>query len=82
VNALIDYEWPASVQENIDGLITTASAEASRFDQYAKSFSIEDWPTSDWPSSEDAAIVRAKLGLPTNIDSDVQHCQEIFGVLG
>jgi hypothetical protein len=78
--ALTDYDWPESVQANIDGLIFVAADWAAKYDAFATSTSGADWPTEEWASNEDATIIRAKLGLPSNIDGDVEHCKTLFDV--
>ena len=81
MNALIDYEWPEDVQDNIDGLTAQASVYASNYEALARTVDFNAWLNLDldWPDNGDAAVVRAKLGLPSNINSDVEHCQQIFG---
>jgi hypothetical protein len=78
MNEIAVYEWPADVQSNIDALVAEMAQGAGEWDQYAKSLSTDDWPT-EFTDRNAATIVRAKLGIPSNINSQVNNCEEFFG---
>jgi hypothetical protein len=46
---------------------------------FATELGIFDWPVVD--EQNKSGIIRAKLGLPSNIDNDVEECKELFGKL-
>ena len=81
LQGLAAYSWPTSVQPQIDALLAEMSATASwqqtfadakTFDQFIAAGRQED------PPFVAAAAVRAKLGIPSNINSDVDECAKVF----
>ena len=76
MEALAAYEWPENVQEDVNSLIQELSAAASWALDVSESQSFDDW-LALWgnpPESVSAAVVRAKLGLESNIGSEVVDC--------
>jgi hypothetical protein len=69
VEALASYEWPESVQADIEGLMSEVSAEAGWAQEVSEASSFDSFITlqNEVREFSAAAIVRAKLGLPTNI---------------
>ena len=79
VQALIDYDWPADVQPDIDALVAEVSAEAGWFQSVASSYDFAAYLSAPPPPERSAAtIVRAKLAMPSNINSTVDDCKGIF----
>jgi len=76
LEALATYEWPAIVQEDVEALIEEVSASASWALAVSESQSFDEWANlwSNPPEAVAAAVVRAKLGLESNIGSDVVDC--------
>ena len=76
MEALAAYEWPENVQEDVNSLIQELSAAASWALDVSESQSFDDW-LALWgnpPENVSAAVVRAKLGLESNIGSEVVDC--------
>ena len=76
------YDWPSEVQGSIDLLIAQMLAEGSAYSSWSNLNSwdqLEDWK---WPKSDEenyAGVIRAKLGIASNVNSDVNNCKEVFG---
>ena len=78
------FDWPIGVQESVDLLIAQTLEEASAYSAFSKPDSMEQVRAWEWPVVDDrnhAGVIRAKLGLPSNIDNDVEECNELFGKL-
>jgi hypothetical protein len=80
IEALVSYQWPESVQADIDQLTTEVSAEAGWAQEVAQSSSFDTFITlqeRERPNAA-AAVIRAKLGLPTNIGAETD-CEAVLG---
>jgi len=70
IEGFVAAEWPEDVARDIDSLIEALSTEAGLYDQMAGAETIEQWYLIGEGAEHDYsadAIVRAKLGLPSNI---------------
>ena len=78
MQALIDYEWPSEVQPAIDDVIAQAAGQAAAYEALT-TMGFHQWVTYVWPTTTEnpAAVARAILGLPSNINTDVNACREI-----
>jgi hypothetical protein len=78
VEALVAYDWPESVDDDIDGLVQQVSAEAALAQDISEVASFVSFAAILSEPQEDqanfAAIVRAKLGLATNIGATAEAC--------
>ena len=68
------YDWPASVQPEVDAAIAEAAEVANVSQTAAKATEFSIWANVVWPERKAAAVLRAALGLPTNIGVDVEDC--------
>lgn len=76
MEALAAYDWPEEVQEDVQSLIEELSAYASWSRGISESRSFDEW-ADQWGNPPDfvaAAVMRAKLGLESNIGSEVPDC--------
>lgn len=81
LQGLAAYTWPTSVQPQIDALLAEMSADASFYQTVADAKTYDQFAAStnkDRVPSVAAAAVRAKLGIPSNINSDVDECAKVF----
>ena len=78
IENLVGYPWPADVQADVNELVTGeaqaaemwgAAAQATTFDEFVHASTIEVADTFAI-----AAVVRARLGLPTNISDTQDWC--------
>jgi hypothetical protein len=78
MSSLGDYDWPEDVQPSIDDLFSELSLEASNYNFYADTPDYSDFrdltEEIEWPDWSAAAVIRAKLGLPSNIGDDTDYC--------
>jgi hypothetical protein len=76
MEALVAYDWPDIVHEDVQSLIEESSAIASWSRRIAESKSFDEF--AEWwgnpPEFVAGAVVRAKLGLESNIGSEVVDC--------
>lgn len=82
VSDLGSYDWPSDVQEPIDGLITQLLDEAAAYTAFSELNSIKEVRDWEWPIVDDenyAGVIRAKLGLPSNVNDETNYCEKIFG---
>ena len=76
------YDWPADIQGSIDPFIAQTLAEGSAYSEFSKLNSFDQIDNWEWPTLDGenyAGIIRAKLGIASNVNSDVNECKEIFG---
>lgn len=78
MNGLLDYEWPPGMQEDIDDLVTELASDAGDYDELVRADTFDQYLVVEFGDRSAATVVRAKLALPSNIDSDVEHCREYF----
>jgi hypothetical protein len=82
VNDLVAYDWPDDVQPSVDALMADATQQATNFEQLGKALSFNNYfeisDSQQWPQSNNAAVVRAKLGLPSNINDDTNYCESLI----
>ncbi|MET0565170.1 MAG: hypothetical protein ABW021_01830 [Acidimicrobiia bacterium] len=69
LEALSSYHWPENVQADIEALMAEVSAEAAWAQAMSEAGTYADFTTVNEETLDNraAAIVRAKLNLPTNI---------------
>jgi len=83
VASLGTYVWPENVQQSIDGLISQMLEEASGKARFSKLSSLDEIRNWRYPKASDdtnyAGLIRAKLGLPSNVNNDMNYCKENFG---
>jgi len=83
VSALGTYVWPDNINESVDGLISQLLEEASAVSAFSKLASLDEVRNWKYPKQTDdtnfAGVIRAKLGIPSNVNNDVNECKEIFG---
>ena len=75
------FDWPVGVQEPVDSLIAQILEDSSAYSAFSKLGSMEQVVASEWPVVDDrnhAGVIRAKLGLPSNIDKNIEECKELF----
>lgn len=79
VEALSSYDWHSDMQPSIDVLATGTAAEASAFFAMANSATWDEFAELEVPESNGAtaAVVRAKLGLPSNLTDDTDYCKTL-----
>jgi len=78
VEALVGYEWPLEVQPDIYALAAESSGRAGWYSSVADSPTYDSFIAAQPPPARSAAtVVRAKLGIPSNINSDVNWCDEL-----
>ena len=76
------YDWPSEVQGLIDPFIAQTLEEGSAYSEFSKFNSFDQLDNWEWPTVDDenyAGVIRAKLGLPSNINNDMGECKEILG---
>lgn len=72
---LADAEWPEDAQTSIDDLIAETSDEAAKARTLADAETFDEYLSAPESSDSNAAgVVRAKLGLDSNLDSPVTAC--------
>ena len=69
---LTSYDWPASVQPQVDAVIAEAAEVAYVNETAAKATDFATWANAVVLERDAAAVLRAALGLPTNIGVDVE----------
>ena len=75
VEALVAYPWPEAVQADIDALVNEVSAQAAAFQAFASATTFDTFvSTPAAPPPNAASVVRAKLGLPSNINTSIDAC--------
>lgn len=82
VSELGIYEWPEEVQESVDELITQMLSEAAVYSSYANLGTWQaliDWEWPPAPTTNPAGVIRAKLGLPSNVNNDEAFCDGLLG---
>jgi hypothetical protein len=78
LSALVNYDWPDDVQPDIDNLVNELSATANWHGQLASAGSFDAFVGSPpAPQGSAATVVRAKLGLPSNVNSTVEECANL-----
>ena len=76
------YEWPAGMQASIDGLISRELELASENLRLSEVNSAKEYQNFRFDIEDEtnhAGIIRAKLGLPSNVNNDENFCAKIFG---
>lgn len=73
---LLAEEWPPEVQSDIDALVGELTAVASEAQRLSEVDSLEQYLAFEFVplSTNSAAIVRAKLGLPSNVTDEADYC--------
>ena len=78
MNALLGYTWPEAVQADIDALVAETAAEANTTAAWASIATFDQFiGRAQYPERSAATLVRAKLGLPSNVENDENYCQEL-----
>jgi hypothetical protein len=75
--AIIATEWPADVQADMDALVAESTTEAAYFQRISESTSTDDMllAMNNAPENRNTAgVVRAKLGLESNVVDDTDFC--------
>lgn len=76
----MSYAWPEEVAADIERLVVETSEWASFYADLAASPSFTSFVDVTPPSDTSAAtIVRAKLGLPSNINNEENFCAGVAG---
>lgn|GEM_PF-3123746 len=82
VEKLVSYDWPDEVQSDVDALVTELVQWAGWYAGLGAATSFDSWNAAieaQIPAETGAAtIVRAKLGLPSNINNDENFCEGIL----
>jgi hypothetical protein len=76
------YDWPSEVQGSIDSLMAQMLDEGSSYSDFSKLNSFDQLDNWKWPTLDDenyAGVIRAKLGIASNVNSDVNECKDMFG---
>jgi len=82
VSDLGTYEWPTEVQASVDALMSQNLEMAENYLALSKVNSIKEYNNFKFGKIDEenhAGIIRAKLGLPSNVNDDVNYCANIFG---
>lgn len=78
MTGLIAFDgWPADVQADVDALIGELAADADYYQTLADAVTFDQWATTTQPESTAASIVRAKLGLETNVGTTRDFCADL-----
>jgi hypothetical protein len=77
---LVAIKWPVSIQPAVDALVADLTADASYYESMSKAESVDTFnQLSDHPPDEtnanSAGVVRAKLGLGSNVTDTTNYCQ-------
>jgi len=76
------YSWPEGVQPSVDELIEDVLREAESVAAYSKLSSWQEIVDWEWPARSNrnpAGVIRAKLGLDSNVNDDSSYCSELIG---
>jgi len=82
VSDLGSYDWPSEVQEPIDELIVQLLDEGAAYSAFSSLNSIKEVQDWEWPNLDGenhAGLIRAKLGLPSNVNDETNYCEKVFG---
>lgn len=83
MEAMVAYDgWPADLQADIDALVAETSLWANWYATAGQLSSIDAWNTfmaNPAPPFGAATVVRAKLGLPSNVNDATNWCEGVFG---
>lgn len=76
MNGLIAYDWPDEVQSDVDALVAELAADAAIYQQTADAATFDGFLTVPALGQGGAAtVLRAKLGLESNIGTDTISCE-------
>ena len=82
VGELGAYEWPDGLQTSIDALISQTleiASENLRISEVKMMKEYQNFSFNVVDETNHAGIIRAKLGLPSNVNNDENFCANIFG---
>jgi hypothetical protein len=79
LEGLTSVTWPPEVQPNIDELITQLAEEAQATDAASAAANVGELSAarlrwSEAAATNPASVIRAKLGLPTNVGDELEYC--------
>ena len=75
----LPYQWPAEVQADVDAVVADAWASANFQAALGAATSFEDFfAIPDVPQGTASTILRARLGLPSNVNTQVDFCAGLF----
>lgn len=78
MNGLLGFAWQEDLQPDVDKLVAEVAADAGWFDGLSKVTSFEAFAAYPMmPDSTAATVLRAKLGLESNVGSTTDFCSEL-----
>lgn len=82
LDGLTSYDWPESVADTADDLAKAVSGRLPEIEAFSKLSSLEEFLDWEWDTTHEggeAALLRSKLGLPSNIGDTNDWCEGIEG---
>ena len=79
LNQASELSWPADVQDNVDSVVAEMAELAALYSGFAHASTFVEWSVaferaSGFTGRTSAALLRTKLGLPSNIGDDSDYC--------
>lgn len=79
LNEASTLTWPAEIQESVDAVIAEMAELAALYSGFAQASTFAEWSVatqraSGFTGRSSAALLRTKLGLPSNIGDESDYC--------